>query len=440
METIKNLVIGFGKGGKTLAKTLAQHGEAVMVVEQSSQMYGGTCINVGCLPSKNMIINSERHLSFAEGVAHQNALTNRLRNKNYHMLADEPTVEVVDGKARFIGNHQVEIELVNGDHRQVEAERIFINTGAQPVIPDIPGLTLGERIITSKEALSLPYQPQTMAVLGAGHIGLEFASMYHQYGTDVTVINRHDHILNHYDRDVAEMVEQDLINAGIRLRMNTNLVQVEATADQVTLTFDNGESQTVDALLVASGRRPNTADLGLENTGIQLTSRGAIQVNERLETAVPNVWAIGDVNGGPQFTYISLDDFRIINNQLFGDQTRSTKDRFAVPASTFLTPPLSSVGLSEETARAQGYNIKVYQQAAAGIPKAHVMEETRGLYKVIVDQDTQEILGAVIYAAESHEVINIVALAMKTHQPYSVLRDMIYTHPTMAEVFNDLLK
>lgn len=440
METVKNLIIGFGKGGKTLAKTLASHGEEVMVVEQSTQMYGGTCINVGCLPSKNMLINSERHLAFSDGVAHQRDLTIRLRQKNYHMLADEPTVAVVDGQAHFVADHQVTIDLPDGSNRQVEAARIFVNTGATPVIPEISGLTLSHRVITSKEALSLDYQPKTMAILGAGHIGLEFATMYHQYGTQVTVINRHDHLLGQYDEDVAQAVEADLKAADVCFKMNANLVKVDETDDQVYLTFADGQTLTVDTLLVASGRRPNTDQLGLDQTGIQLTDRGAIQVDEHLQTTVPNVWALGDVNGGPQFTYISLDDFRIVNNQLFGDGSRSTSDRAVVPTTTFLNPPLSAVGLSEKTARQQGFDIKVYRLAAAGIPKANVLEETRGLYKVIVDQKTSQILGAVIYAAESHEVINLVALAMKAKQPYTVLRDMIYTHPTMAEVFNDLLK
>lgn len=439
----KNIVVGFGKGGKTLAKFLATQHEEVLVIEQSDQMYGGTCINIGCLPSKNLILNGKRGIPFSEAVERRGVMTAQLRNKNYHMLADEPTVTVLDGKATFTDNHQISISLANGDEEVVEGEQIFINTGAKPIIPEIAGLQLGERIVTSTEAMTLPNLPKRLAILGGGHIGLEFAEMFNSYGSDVTIFDHHDQLLGRMEPEAAQLVASDLQESGINVALNSELQSVQSTDHGVTINYRQ-DGQTVakefDVLLVATGRQPNTAGLGLENTEIQLTQRGAIKVDQHLQTTVDNVWALGDVNGGPQFTYISLDDFRIVKDQLFGDGQRTTVDRHVVPHSTFITPPLSSVGMTEKEARQAGKKAWVFKLMANAIPKARVIEDQRGIFKAVVDQESHEVLGATIYAEESHELINTIALAMKGHLPYEMLREMIYTHPTMAEAFNDLFK
>ncbi|HJF54231.1 MAG TPA: FAD-dependent oxidoreductase [Limosilactobacillus coleohominis] len=439
----QNIVVGFGKGGKTLAKFLATQHEEVLVIEQSNQMYGGTCINIGCLPSKNLILNGQRNVPFTEAVSRRGEMTAQLRNKNYHMLADEPTITVLDGKATFTSNHQISVRKTDGTEVTVEGERIFINTGAQPIIPNISGLQLGKRVVTSKEAMTLPSLPKRLAILGGGHIGLEFAEMFNSYGSDVTIFDHHDQLLGRTEPEAAKLVANDLKESGINVELNSELQSVHSTDDDVTISYrQNGQisEQEFDVLLVATGRKPNTSDLGLENTDIELTKRGAIKVDQHLKTNVDNVWALGDVNGGPQFTYISLDDFRIVKDQLFGDGQRTTADRNVVPHSTFITPPLSSVGMTEEEARQAGKKILAFKLMANSIPKARVIEDQRGIFKAIVDQDSHEILGATIYAEESHELINTIALAMKGHLPYEMLRDMIYTHPTMAEAFNDLFK
>ncbi|WP_295728183.1 FAD-dependent oxidoreductase [uncultured Limosilactobacillus sp.] len=439
----KNIVVGFGKGGKTLAKFLARQHEEVLVIEQSNQMYGGTCINIGCLPSKNLILNGRRGISFTEAIQRRGEMTAQLRNKNYHLLADEPTVTVLDGHASFTGNHQINVKLTSGGEVLVEGERIFINTGAQPVIPNIPGLTLNDRIVTSTEAMTQSQLPKRLAILGGGHIGLEFAEMFNSYGSKVTVFDHHDQLLAQMEPEVAKMVAQDLATDGVAVKLKTKVNQVVTDADGVEISFaEDGQTQHqhFDLLLVATGRQPNTGQLGLENTSIELDNHGAIKVDDHLRTTVDKVWALGDVNGGPQFTYISLDDFRIVKDQLFGNGQRTTLDRQVVPHSTFITPPLSSVGMTEASARQAGKQVLVFQLKSNSIPKARVIEDQRGMLKAVVDRISHEILGATIYAAESHELINLIALAMKGHLQYEMLREMIYTHPTMAEAFNDLFK
>ena len=443
MEKFKNVVIGFGKAGKTLAKFLAQHDEEVLLIERSDQMYGGTCINVGCLPSKNMIINGQRHLEFADAVAKRGTMTKQLRNKNYHMVADEPLATVWNGQASFVSNHELKVAMADGTVRQVAAERIFINTGATPVWPKVPGLTPSERIVSSKEAMELAKKPARLAIIGGGYIGLEFAEMFNSFGSEVTILDHHTQLLGREDADIAAEVTNDLVSLGIKIELNAELTSAADDGQQVLLTYhQNGQKRQTefDAVLVAAGRRPNIDGLGLENTDIALTERNAIQVDDRLRTTVPDVWALGDVNGGPMFTYISLDDFRIVKDQLFGQGKRTTADRNVVPTASFLTPPLANVGINERQAHAAGKDYLVFKLPVKAIPKARVLEDQRGVYKAIVERDTHRILGATLYAAEAHETINLIALAMKADLPYETLRDMIFTHPTMSEALNDLFK
>jgi len=443
MEKFKNVVIGFGKAGKTLAKFLAQHDEEVLLIERSDQMYGGTCINVGCLPSKNMIINGQRHLEFADAVAKRGTMTKQLRNKNYHMVADEPLATVWNGQASFVSNHELKVAMADGTVRQVAAERIFINTGATPVWPKVPGLTPSERIVSSKEAMELAKKPARLAIIGGGYIGLEFAEMFNSFGSEVTILDHHAQLLGREDADIAAEVTNDLVSLGIKIELNAELTSAADDGQQVLLTYhQNGQKRQTefDAVLVAAGRRPNIDGLGLENTDIALTERNAIQVDDRLRTTGPDVWALGDVNGGPMFTYISLDDFRIVKDQLFGQGKRTTADRNVVPTASFLTPPLANVGINERQAHAAGKDYLVFKLPVKAIPKARVLEDQRGVYKAIVERDTHRILGATLYAAEAHETINLIALAMKADLPYETLRDMIFTHPTMSEALNDLFK
>ena len=443
MQEFKNIVIGFGKGGKTLAKNLAAKGESVLVVEKSKKMYGGTCINIACLPSKNLIINAQRGIKFEDAVKQKNEMTTALRNKNYHMVADEETATVLDGTAKFVGNHTIEIVLDSGEKTKIKGERIFINTGATPIIPQVKGLKESKYILDSTAAMDQNSLPNELVILGAGYIGMEFASMFARYGAKVTVLDTNEKFLKREDDDISEMLFNDLSQDGIEFKLGAKVVEVKDLSDKVEIIYEiNGKKQTVkaDKLLVATGRKPVTENLGLENTDIELDERGAIKVDDYLRTTAENVWAIGDVKGGPQFTYISLDDFRIIFDQLYRKGKRKVSDRNLVPYSVFITPALSRVGLNEVEAKNKGIEYKLFKLAATSIPKAKVIGNTRGMYKILVDPDTEEILGATIYGEESYEVINLIALAMKAKLPYTMLRDQIYTHPTMSEALNDVLK
>lgn len=443
MKEFKNIIIGFGKGGKTLAKNLAAKGESVLVVEKSKKMYGGTCINIACLPSKNLIINAQRGIKFEDAVKQKNEMTTALRNKNYHMVADEETATVLDGTAKFVGNHTIEIVLDSGEKTKIKGERIFINTGATPIIPQVKGLKESKYILDSTAAMDQNSLPNELVILGAGYIGMEFASMFARYGAKVTVLDTNEKFLKREDDDISEMLFNDLSQDGIEFNLGAKVVEVKDLSDKVEIIYEiNGKKQTVkaDKLLVATGRKPVTEGLGLENTDIELDERGAIKVDDYLRTTAENVWAIGDVKGGPQFTYISLDDFRIIFDQLYGKGERKVSDRNIIPYSVFITPALSRVGLNEVEAKNKGIEYKLFKLAATSIPKAKVIGNTRGMYKILVDPDTEEILGATIYGEESYEVINLIALAMKAKLPYTMLRDQIYTHPTMSEALNDVLK
>ncbi len=443
METIKNIIIGFGKGGKTLAKFLAQKGEEVLVIEKSNKMYGGTCINIACLPSKRLIIEAANGVSYVDAVNGKNEMTAQLRGKNYHMLADEKTVTVLDGKAHFIADHEIEVELPNGKKAQYKGDRIFINTGAVPVMLPIPSLKESKYILDSTQAMDEKKMPKNLTIIGAGYIGLEFASMFAKYGSKVTVLDHNKEFLVREDEDISNAVRKDMEDSGIKFELGADIEKItdETTDSKVTYQI-NGKRKTINAdrILVATGRKPNTENLGLENTAIETTDRGAIKVDDFLRTTVDNVWAIGDVKGGLQFTYISLDDFRIIKDQLFGTGARMVSDRKVIPYSVFISPALSQVGLNEKQANKLEKEYKLFKLPVTAIPKAKVAKDNRGLFKALVDPETEKILGATLYGIESYELINMISLAMKAHLSYTVLRDQIYTHPTMSEAFNDLFK
>lgn len=443
METIKNIIIGFGKGGKTLAKFLAQKGEEVLVIEKSNKMYGGTCINIACLPSKRLIIEAANGVSYVDAVNGKNEMTAQLREKNYHMLADEKTVTVLDGEAHFIADHEIEVKLSNGKKVQYKGDRIFINTGAVPVMLPIPGLKESKYILDSTQAMDEKKMPKNLTIIGAGYIGLEFASMFAKYGSKVTVLDHNKEFLAREDEDISNAVRKDMEDAGIKFELGADIEKITDETSDAKITYQiNGKTKTINAdrILVATGRKPNTENLGLENTAIETTDHGAIKVDDFLRTTVDNVWAIGDVKGGLQFTYISLDDFRIIKDQLFGTGARMVSDRKVIPYSVFISPALSQVGLNEKQANKLGKEYKLFKLPVTAIPKAKVAKDNRGLFKALVDPETEKILGATLYGIESYELINMISLAMKAHLSYTVLRDQIYTHPTMSEAFNDLFK
>ena len=447
-KKVTNIIIGFGKAGKTLANYLGNKGEKTILVEKSPKMYGGTCINVGCIPSKFLATAADRRSYsqvsneeyYQNAVINKKALIAKLNKANYDKVAMNSNVEVIDGLASFKDEHTVNIQTENGVE-EVSADRIFINTGAKPFIPSVEGLEVGNRIHTSETLMNLEDFPKTLTILGSGFIGLEFAATYAKFGTKITVIDKAEKLLAREDDDVANAVFESYKSLGVEFIFGADTKCVEQDENTVTLSYEvDGETGKIssDVLLVATGRTPNTKELHLENAGVEVSERGFVNVNEHLQTNKPHIFAMGDVNGGPQFTYISLDDYRIVKSYLDGNGVYTRNDRQTIAFSAFLHPTYSRVGLSEKEARQAGYNIKVATLPVTAIPKAKILGNQTGIYKAIVDADTNQILGTVLFGEESHEVINIVVTAMIAKQPYTALANQIFTHPTMAEALNDL--
>ncbi|AYL65114.1 MULTISPECIES: reactive chlorine resistance oxidoreductase RclA [Citrobacter] len=436
MNQYQAIIIGFGKAGKTLAATLAKTGWRVAIVEQSNTMYGGTCINIGCIPTKTLVHDAELQHDFAAAMQRKAAVVSFLRDKNFHNLADLENVDVIDGRAEFVDNHTVRVVQSTGAI-ELSGEKIFINTGAQSTVPDVEGLTTTPGVFDSTGLLNLTQRPERLGILGGGYIGVEFASMFANFGSKVTLYEAAPLFLAREDRDIAEAIARILRDKGVEIILNAN-VQAVSSGDGAVQVKMPGGVQTVDALLVASGRKPATENLQLQKAGVDVNDRGAIIVNKYLRTSADNIWAMGDVTGGLQFTYISLDDFRIVRDNLSGEGRRHTGDRQNVPYSVFMTPPLSRVGMTEEQARASGASVQVVTLPVAAIPRARVMDDTRGVLKAVVDSETKQILGVSLLCVDSHEMINIIKTVMDAGLPYTTLRDQIFTHPSMSESLNDL--
>lgn len=447
-KKVDNIIIGFGKAGKTLANYLGNKGEKNILVEKSSLMYGGTCINVGCIPSKFLATQSDRRSYsgindeeyYKKSIINKKELIAKLNKANYDKVSSNANVEVVDGLASFKDEHIIKITTDNQDY-EVYADKIFINTGSIPFVPDIEGLKIEKRIHTSETLMNLEEIPHTMTIFGSGFIGLEFAASYAKFGTKVTIIDKEAKLLPREDDDVANVVFESYKALGVDFVFNAGIKKVEQDDNNVKISYTlNGEEVEIcsDVLLVATGRKSNVKELKLENAGIEISERGFIKVNKHLQTNKPHIFAMGDVNGGPQFTYVSLDDYRIVKSYLEDKGSYSLDDRQPIAFSAFLHPTFSKVGLSEKEALEKGYKIKVATLPVTAIPKAKILGNQIGIYKAVVDADTNRILGVVLFGEDSHEVINIVVLAVIMKQPYSVLANQIFTHPTMAEALNDL--
>jgi len=444
------LVIGFGKGGKTLAATMGRLGKRVAMVEQSAAMYGGTCINIGCVPTKALVHHAEHPGAGSPGERHRRAvedtrsLTRTLRGKNFAMLDTIDSVVVITGRAEFLDPETVRV-TAGDDVLEFGADTIVINTGAEPIVPPIPGLRTSAHLLTSTELIDLDHLPQRLAILGGGYVGVEFASMYAQFGSAVTVLDAGPRIMPREDDDIAAAATGILRDAGVEFVSGAHVTNVRDIGSGVEMTYEAGgrtRRLAADEVLAATGRRPATDGRGLARAGVRTTPSGAVEVDEFLRTSQPHIFAVGDVNGGPQFTYISLDDSRIITEQLIGAGRRSTRDRKFVPYTVFMTPALSRVGLTEREAVERGLPVKVVEKAVAdiaGMPRAKIVGETRGLMKFVIDRETDEVLGAALLSIDSQELINAVTLAMRHGVTASELRDAIYTHPSSTEAFNEVL-
>lgn len=443
MKMYDVIVIGFGKAGKTLAGQLGKQGKKVALIEKDNGMYGGTCINVGCIPSKRLITEAatapksdfaSKAAYYKKAIEGKRALTGALNQANYNKLI-QAGVEVIDGMASFVDATHVEVKTKDGV-LQLEGKQFVINTGATSVIPGIPGVKDSDKVYTSESMMDLDELPEKLTIVGGGYIGLEFAAMYANFGSKVTVVQDIDVFLPREDKDIADNIRSVLEAKGIEIVTGAKTTKIEGA----TLYYTVGDTDTVlegDAILMATGRRPNTDGLEAQKAGIALSDRGAVVTDEHLRTNVPNIWAAGDVCGNLQFTYISLDDSRIIMSDMSGKGDRTTQNRGAFSYSVFIDPPFSRVGLSESEAKAKNIEYRVMNLPAAAIPKAKVLRKPEGVLKALVGADDQ-ILGVQLFCAESHEMINLVKMAMDNNLKYQVLRDFIYTHPTMSESLNDL--
>ncbi len=438
------IILGSGQAGLPLAFALAGRGSSVAIVEKGN--IGGTCINTGCTPTKTMVAraqvahyarNAERWGVSTSGVrvnletivAQKNKVVENARNSQTKGIAKFPSLRLYRGHAEFSGAHQVKV----GDDL-LESERIFINTGARPSIPDIPGLA-NSGYLTNETIMELTAVPEHLIVLGGGYVGLEFGQMFSRFGSQVSVIQNAGQIVPREDAEVAAELQKCLEAEGITFFLNARTTNVERKDGAVRISLEQeGGSRAISGshLLVATGRRPNADDLALEKAGIQTNEDGSIHVNGKLETSAPGVWAMGDVKGGPAFTHISYNDYQIVYANLIQGKNLSIENRI-VPYCVFTHPELGAVGLTEKEAREKGYRLKIGSVPMTRVSRAIERDETAGLMKLIVNADNDRILGATILSSDGGETVHILYTLMLANLPYTLLKGAVYIHPTLAE-------
>jgi probable pyridine nucleotide-disulfide oxidoreductase len=448
IEDVDLLVVGGGKAGKSLALDRAKAGWTVAMVERDK--IGGTCINVACIPTKALVASARTLLSARRAdelgveIGGEPAIVlDRLRAHKEGVVGGMVVahaglftgsgMDFLMGTARFVAERTVEVALNGGGTRTLRGRDVLVDTGTTPALPDLPGLAEAAPW-TSESILRLERLPETVLVLGGGYVGCEFASMLAVFGARVTLVQRNGQLLPREDPDVAGAVAELLRGQGVDVRLGAEATAARRQDGELVLTLADGEELRAGELLVAIGRRPVTADLDAEKAGVELDPRGFVVTDEHLRTTADHVWAAGDVAGSPQFTHASWHDFRIIKANLTGSDAVTTGR--LVPYTVFLSPELARIGLTETQARAEGREITVARIAVAAIPRAKTLRETSGHWKVVIDDATDEILGAALLGHESGEVIAAVQMAMLGRLPYQRVRDAVITHPTMAEGLN----
>lgn len=445
------IIVGSGQGGNPLAFRLADLGWPIALIEEKN--LGGTCINVGCTPTKTMVHRAQvAHyarngsrwgvnaanvtVDLAKIVAQKDEVVLSFRGRQQRRVDERKNLRLYRGHARFVGPHQLKI----GDDL-LESEKIFIDVGGRPNIPAIAGLS-DVPFLTNESLMQLTAVPEHLLVLGGGYIGLEFGQMFRRYGSRVTVIHRGRQIVPLEDLEIAAELQKALEAEGLQFVLNARTEQVLQKNGAITLSCKISASEstvTGSHLLVATGRIPNTEDLGLDKAGIPLNKDGSIKVNSKLETSVPGVWALGDCKGGPAFTHISYNDFQIVYGNLVEGKSLSIENRI-VPYCVFTDPQLGGVGLTEKEARAKGYKLKIGKCPMSYVARAIERGETAGLMKIVVDASNDRILGASILASEGGELVQILGAVMLANQPYTLLKGAVYIHPTLAEGFFALME
>lgn len=448
------IVIGAGQGGGPLASALAEAGRKTAIVER--EHVGGTCINEGCTPTKTMIASArvaylarraadygvhtgDVRVDLARVRERKRDIVNSFRSGSESRLRATKGLDLLEGEASFSGPHTIDVRLAGGNS-QLEAELIVINTGARPALPPVDGLD-AVHVLNSTTIMELDQVPEHLLVLGGGYVGLEFGQMFRRFGASVTIVQRGPKLLAREDDDVADEVASILRQDGIQVLLQAEARRAWTRRDgKIALEIGiNDEQRELSGthILAAAGRAPNTEALKLPLAGIETETRGHIVVDEQFRTNVPGVYAIGDVTGGPAFTHISYDDYRILKTNLIDGGSASSAGRL-VPYTVFIDPQLGRVGMTEREARDAGRKIKVASMPMSSVARALEVDETRGLMKAVVDADSGQILGVAVLGIEGGETMSLLEVAMMGKLPYTALRDAIFAHPTLAEALNNL--
>jgi pyruvate/2-oxoglutarate dehydrogenase complex dihydrolipoamide dehydrogenase (E3) component len=450
MSTHDAVIIGTGQCGKPLALALARAGWKVAVIER--EYVGGTCINVGCTPTKTMVASARvahvarRALDYGVsagtvGVDMRRVLERKrrvvesFRNGGRRSLEKAANLELIFGEASFVDAKRILVRLNAGGTRELEGKRVAVNTGCRPAVPPIPGLDR-VRFLDSTSIMELTELPEHLVVLGGGYIGLEFCQMFRRFGSRVTIVNRDPRLILREDPDVSTEVEKILKEDGIEVLNSAQVTRVEKIGSGVRVVFQSGEVSG-SHLLVAVGRVPNSDRLNLAAAGVETDKAGFIKANSRLETNVPGIYAMGDVKGGPAFTHISYDDFRVLRANWLAGGSATIEGRL-VPNCVFIDPQLATVGLNETEAQKRGLDYRVAKLPMTGVARAIEMSETRGFMKAIVDAKTAQILGCTILGIEGGEIMSMLQIAMMGKIPYTAIKEAVFAHPTLAESLNNL--
>jgi len=453
-EQYDAVVIGSGQGGTPLSIALAEAGMHTALIER--KQVGGTCINEGCTPTKTMVA-SGRVAYLARRAADYGVLVGpvsidleKVRRRKHDIvesfrggseqrIAQTKNLELILGDASFSGPKFLVVQFKDGSERALAANRIFINAGARASHPNLEGLD-GIAALDNESIMELGALPEHLLVLGGGYIGLEFGQLFRRLGSRVTIIQSAGQLLTREDPDVADEVSKILRDDGVEVLLDAKARHVEETGGAVRMKIESRGTSTIligSHLLIATGRKPNSDTLNLRAAGVERDEHGFIRVNERLETSAEGVYALGDIKGGPAFTHISYDDFRILRANLLENKSASTKDR-QVPYTVFIDPQLGRIGLTETEARAQRRNIRIAKLPMSSVARALEVDETRGFMKAVVDAETNQILGAAVLGIEGGEIMSVLETAMMGRLPYTALRDATYAHPTLAESLNNL--
>ncbi len=445
------LILGSGQAGNPLSSDFVKAGKRVALIERAE--VAGTCINYGCTPTKTMVASAQRawqarraaelgvklgtvRVDLEQVRARKRRIVEQFRRSNEQRFASGQP-ELVRGEARFVGPKEILVALKRGGERRMIAETIVINTGDHPTVPKLEGLR-NVPFLDNVSLMELDRVPEHLLILGGGYEAVEFGQMFRRFGSEVSLIERGEHVLGREDVDISEAVEAILREDGLAIETGATAVRVEGEAGKVTVHLDGGKSLSGSHLFVAVGRSPNTDDLDLNAAGVATDAHGNVKVDEELRTNVPGIYAVGDVKGGPAFTHVSYDDYRILRDNLItGKRKRKTSDRTTVYV-VYMDPQLGRVGMTEAEARKSGRRIKVARMPVTSIARAVETGETRGVLKAVVDAESEEILGVAILAPEGGELMSMFELAMMGKIKYSTLEDAVFAHPAYAESLNTL--